>query len=159
MKHRNILLLLLISFMGSHLYGNCNVTDSSLLEATGKSTLAIHPLFVSQTPELVSGCRSDRNLLPEDGHGGVFQAVLLGSRTTNGDDLARYFFFDGQEKLSVAEVGPVEGQAGFGKQNLLAQNFNIFTVNKDFQSNITISPQQSIIGLGLHGRYSFWKNH
>ncbi len=159
MKHRNILPLLLISFMGAHLYGNCNVTDSSLLEATGKSVLAIHPLFVSQTPELVSGCRSDRNLLPEDGHGGVFQAVLLGSRTTNGDDLARYFFFDGQEKLSVAEVGPVEGQAGFGKQNLLAQDFNIFTINKDFQSNITISPQQSIIGLGLHGRYSFWKNH
>jgi hypothetical protein len=159
MKYTNLMTLLLLSVVGTAIYADCNVTDSSRLEATGKSTMSIHPLFTSQTPEMVSSFRSDRNLLPEDGHGGAFQAVFFGSRTTNADDLARYFFFNGQEKLTVAEVGPVAGAAGFGTQNLLAQDFNIFTVDGDFQSNITIAPQQSVIGLGLHGRYSFWKNH
>jgi len=159
MKHFNKMTLALLSIMTPIIHADCNVTDSSRLEATGKTTLAIHPLFVSQQPEMISSFRSDRNQTRENGHGGAFQAVLFGSRTTNGDDLARYFFFDGQESLKVAEVGPVAGQAGFGKQNLLAQDFNIFTVNGDFESVITISPQQSVIGLGLHERHSFWKNH
>lgn len=149
----------MLSVLATAIHADCDITDSSRLEATGKTTLAIHPLFVSQQPEMVSSFRSDRNQTRENGHGGAFQAVLFGSRTTNGDDLARYFFFDGQESLKVAEVGPVAGQAGFGKQNLLAQDFNIFTVNQDFESVITMSPQQSVIGLGLHERHSFWKNH
>ena len=117
MKHNKIMLAL-ISVLGLQLHqmhADCNVTDSSRLEATGKTTLSIHPLFTSQEPEMVSGFRSDRNQTREDGHGGAFEAVLFGSRTTNGDDLARYFFFDGLESLSVAEVGPVAGKAGFGK--------------------------------------------
>lgn len=158
-KHYNKLALILLSSIGSAILADCNVTDSSRLEATGKTTLTIHPLFVSQQPEMVSSFRSDRNQTRENGHGGAFQAVLFGSRTTNGADLARYFFFDGQESLKVAEVGPVAGQAGFGKQNLLAQDFNIFTVDGNFESLITMSPQQSVIGLGLHERHSFWKNH
>lgn len=159
MKRTNKLTLAMLSIIGTAIHADCNITDSSRLEATGKTTLAIHPLFVSQQPEMVSSFRSDRNQTRENGHGGAFQAVLFGSRTTNGDDLARYFFFDGQESLKVAEVGPVAGQAGFGKQNLLAQDFNIFTVNGDFESVITISPQQSVIGLGLHERHSFWRSH
>lgn len=159
MKHSKLIVLLLVSASATAIYADCNVTDSSRLEATSKSTLTIHPLFVSQQPELISGFRSDRNQTREDGHGGAFQAVFFGSCTTNSADLARYFFFDGKEKLSVAEVGPVAGAAGFGTQNLLAQDFNIFTVDGNFQSNITIAPQQSVIGLGLHERHSFWKNH
>lgn len=159
MKHLNKIIFSFLSLVHISVYSGCNVTDSSRLEATGKTTLAIHPLFVSQQPEMVSSFRSDRNQTRENGRGGAFQAVLFGSRTTNGDDLARYFFFDGQDTLRVAEVGPIAGQAGFGKQNLLAQDFNIFTVNGNFESNITISPQQSVIGLGLHSRHSFWKNH
>jgi hypothetical protein len=158
MKGSKILLMAVLSAIGTSLFADCDF-DSSRLEATGKTTLAIHPLFVSQQPEMVSSFRSERSHEREDGRGGMFQAVLFGSRTTNDHDLARYFFFDGQEKLSVAEVGPVAGQAGFGNQNLLAQNFNIFTVNGNFESIITIEPQQSVIGLGLHDRQSFWKNH
>lgn len=158
MKYNKVLLLAVLSVIGTSLFADCD-NDSSRLEATGKTTLAIHPLFVSQQPEMVSSFRSERSHAREDGRGGMFQAVLFGSRTTNGDDLARYFFFDGREKLTVAEVGPVAGQAGFGKQDLLAQDFNIFTVNGNFESTITIEPQQSIIGLGLHDRQSFWKNY
>lgn len=159
MKHYNLLVLVVLSAIGATIYADCDISDSSRLEATGKTTLAIHPLFVSQQPEMVSGFRSERSHIREDGRGGMFQAVIFGSRTTNGGDLARYFFFNGQKTLSVAEVGPVAGQAGFGRQDLLAQNFNIFTMNGNFESTITIEPQQSVIGLGLHDRQSFWKNH
>ena len=158
MKQNKIVALVAIGAMSTMLLGDCDI-DSGRLEATGKTTLAIHPLFVSQQPEMVSSFRSDRSHAREEGRGGAFEAVLFGSRTTNGDDLARYFFFDGQEKLTVAEVGPVAGAAGFGTQNLLAQDFNIFTVNHDFASTITIDPNQSVIGLGLYDRQSFWKNH
>jgi hypothetical protein len=159
MKQMNKIAFAILSTIGINIYADCDITDSSRLEATGKTILTIHPLFVSQQPELVSSFRSDRNQTRENGRGGAFQALLFGSRTTNGDELSRYFFFNGQESLTVAEVGPVSGQPGFGTQDLLAQDFNIFTVNGDFESKITTSPQQSVIGLGLHERHSFWKNH
>jgi hypothetical protein len=158
MQYNKLLALAALSAIGTTIFADCD-NDSSRLEATGKSTLAIHPLFVSQQPEMVSGFRSDRNQTRENGRGGAFQAVLFGGRTTNSQDLARYFFFDGQDTLTAAEVGPVAGQAGFGTQNLLAQDFNVFTVNGNFESKITIAPEQSVIGLGIHDRQSFWKNH
>jgi hypothetical protein len=157
MNRKKLYAAFAISITAATLWGDCN--DSSRLEATGKTTLAIHPLFVSQQPEMVSGFRSERSHAREEGRGGMFQAVFFGSRTTEGKDLARYFFFNGQDTLSAAEVGPVAGAAGFGTQNLLAQDFNVFTINGNFQSKITISPEQSVIGLGLHDRQSFWHNY
>jgi hypothetical protein len=159
MKHRNKLAFVIASMCSMQLYAECNITDSSLLEATNKTFLAIHPLFVSQQPEMVSGFRSDRNQMREDGHGGAFQAVLFGGSTSDAKDLGRYFSIDGKEVLKVAEVGPVAGQIGFGMQDILAQDFNIFTVNGDFESTIMFRPQQSVVGLGLHERHAFWKNH
>src|SRR4030095_8383876 len=154
MNHKKLYAAIALSIMSTTLLGDCNDNDSSRLEATGKSTLAVHPLFVSQQTEMVSGFRSERSHAREDGYGGMFQAVFFGSRTTNEKDLARYFFFNGQDTLTAAEVGPVAGQAGFGTQNLLAQDFNVFTINHNFASKITIAPQQSVIGLGLHDRQS-----
>jgi hypothetical protein len=160
MKHTKLLVVLLLAgSVAIMLHAGCD-NDSSRLEATSKTTLAIHPLFVSQSPEMVSGFRNDRNITRENGRGGAFQAVLFGSRTTNADNLARYFFPDGLESLIAAEDGPTTGTTGFSiKKNLLAQDFNVFTVNGDFMSTITIEPHQSVIGLGLHYRQSFWKNH
>ena len=159
MKYNKIIVFLSLIIISPSLFANCD-NDSSRLEATSKTTLAIHPLFVSQSPEMVSGFRNDRNLTRENGRGGAFQAVLFGSRTTDGEALARYFFPDGQNVLIAAEDGPVAGAAGFGvKKNLLAQDFNVFTVNGNFESRISIEPEQSVIGLGLHARQSFWKNH
>lgn len=160
MKHKKLVALLSLSAIAGSLSADCDRNDSSLLEATNKTTLTIHPLFVSQQPELVSGFRNDRNQTRENGWGGAFQAVLFGSRTTDGKDLARYFFPDAHESLVAANDGPVAGQAGFSvKKDLLAQDFNVFTVNNNFESTISIEPQQSVIGLGLHARQSFWKSH
>jgi hypothetical protein len=160
MKHNKLLVLLSLSAISAPLFAGCdNESDSSRLEATSKTTLAIHPLFVSQSPEMVSGFRNDRNLTRENGRGGAFQAVLFGSQTTEGKDLARYFFPDAQESLIAANDGPPQQPGFLVKKNLLAQDFNVFTVNNNFESTISIEPQQSVIGLGLHARQSFWKNH
>lgn len=131
-------------------------------EATGKTTLAnTQPHFTSVTPELVSALRSDFNHAREDGKAGAMQFVLFGSRSTNKGDLARYFFPDAKEELVTVETGPDAGKIGFneGKQDLLAQNFNIYTEDGDFKSTIKIAPQQSVVGLGLYYRQSFWKLH
>jgi len=158
MKHNNLLVLLSLSAITTSLLAD-SLSDSTRLEATSKTTLSIHPLFVSQSPEMVSGFRNDRNQTRENGRGGAFQAVLFGSRTNNSCDLARYFFPDGQESLIAAEDNN-EPIPGFTKtKNLLAQDFNVITVNGNFESTIKIAPQQSVIGLGLHYRQSFWKNH
>lgn len=158
MKHNNLLVLLSISVITLSLNAACDISDSSLYEATSKTTLAIHPLFVSQSPEMVSGFRNDRNNTRENGRGGAFQAVLFGSRTSNSDDLARYFFPDAQESLIAAEDFPTPAPGFTRTKNLLAQDFNIFTETGAFESVIKIAPEQSVIGLGLHYRQSFWKN-
>ena len=139
--------------------GSSNSCDH---EATGKTTLAnTQPHFTSVTPELVSTLRSDFNHAREDGKAGAVQFVLFGSRSTNKNDLARYFFPDAKEELVVVEAIPVTGAIGFndGKQDLLAQNFNIFTEKQNFKSTIRIAPQQSVVGLGFYYRQSFWKLH
>src|SRR5258707_15030472 len=102
MKHKRVVMFLLLSSAGASLHANCD-NDSSRLEATSKTTLSIHPLFVSQSPEMVSGFRNDRNQTRENGRGGAFQAVLFVSRTTNSDDLALYFFPVTQDSLISAE--------------------------------------------------------
>lgn len=158
MKHNNKFLVLLSLSAISLLWADPD-NDSTLLEATSKTTLAIHPLFVSQSPEMVSGFRNDRNQTRENGRGGAFQAVLFGSRTNNSGDLARYFFPNGQESLVVAE-DDITPSPGFTKiKDLLSEDFNVITVNGNFESTIKIAPEQSVIGLGLHYRQSFWKNH
>lgn len=136
--------------------------SSSDHEASGRTTLEnIQPNFTSVTPELISAVRSDFNHTRENGYAGCFQFALFGSKSTDKEDLAEYFFPDALSSLLVVETIAVEGETGFnnGKQNLLAQNFNIFTVNKDFKSTIEIAPQQSNVGLGLYWRQSFWRNH
>src|SRR5436190_11087614 len=158
MKKKLLLTLYLTAFSAS-LYAER--ANSSEREASGRTTLeSIQPNFTSVTPELVSAVRSDFNHAREDGIGGFVQFVLFGGKSTNKKDLARYFFPDGLEKLTAVEAIPVTDEIGFndGKQDLLAQNFNIFTVDHNFKSVIKIAPQQSTIGLGLYWRQSFWKN-
>src|SRR5258705_5239566 len=132
MKHKKLIALLSLSAMAGSLSADCDRNDSSLLEATSKTTLSIHPLFVSQSPEMVSGFRNDRNQTRENGRGGAFQAVLFGSRTTNSDDLARYFFPDAQDSLIAAEDSDSPAPGFTIKKNLLAQDFNVITNNGNF---------------------------
>ncbi len=164
---KNILALLSIGAMSAIsmiALADCHSSSSGScdFEATGKTTLAnVQPHFTSVTPELVSTMRSDFNHVREDGKSGAVQFTLFGSRSNNKNDLARYFFPDAKTELKVVEAIPVANELGFndGEQDLLAQNFNIFTVDENFESTISIAPQQSVVGLGLYYRQSFWKLH
>lgn len=139
----------------------CNTIHALLLEnhnseAISKTTLTVHPVFVSGTPELITSFRDNRNHIRPAGHNGAFQIALIGGQSVEKGDLARYFFPEGQEELFVAEDTPEDD---FSKnKNLLAQNFNIFTDDENFQSTIRIGPEQTIVGVGFHYRQLLWQN-
>src|SRR5579872_141632 len=70
----------------------CAPTNSCDVNATSRSYLDSRPLFQSASPEMVSGFRNSRLHDREDGKEGAFEIVILGSKSTNSDNLARYFF-------------------------------------------------------------------
>src|SRR5579872_6510683 len=79
----------------------CSPEDSCDVEITSRSYFAARPRFQSESPEMVSAFRFDRNMKGQ--HHGSFQAVLFGGKTVNHDDLARYFFPFGKTSLFVDE--------------------------------------------------------
>jgi len=130
--------------------------DSCDCEATSKTYLAVRPHFQSASPELVSAFRSDRMNAREDGKHGAIQFVLFGSKSTHGQDLARYFLPFCKTQLRVASADSILTQGV--EADLLADNFNIFTENTQFESTFGICPQQSVFGFGIHARKGFWRN-
>ena len=162
--------LLLLLFGSSLLATDCCRTecspDSSCdCEITSRSYLAVRPHFQSASPELISGFRSDRLHAKEDGWHGAAQMVIYGSKSGNDLDLARYFFPFCKTSLIVEEFN--SEPAGSGRPvlptssrpiDILAQHFNIFTVNHDFKSEISIRPQQNVVGVGFQIRKAFCMN-
>ncbi len=164
---KSILLLLFAVVSGSLLATDCCRTecspDSSCdCEITSRSYLAIRPHFQSASPELISGFRSDRLHAKEDGSHGAAQVAIYGSKSTNDLDLARYFFPFCKTSLIVEEFN----NTGDGSNTptlptssqpieILANHFNIFTVNNNFKSEISIRPQQSVVGAGFQVRKAF----
>jgi hypothetical protein len=109
-------------------------------------------------PERVSLFRND--LLEEcQGVGGALEIVPYGGVTTNDgrNKFARYFLPPGCTTtfLRVKEFNP-EREAnrantddGNPLKNLEARHFNIRTINETFSSVISITPEQSIVGIGI----------
>src|SRR5579863_1907185 len=125
--------------------------------AVSKTSLANSQApFSSVSSEMVAGFRPDRTYTHQIGKRGAFQAVLFGGRSTHADNLTRYFFPHGKTMLSVAEDDLLDNFAK--KKDLLAQNFNIFTKNGNFRSEISLAPKQSTVGLGVHWRQCFLRN-
>ncbi len=139
----------------------CTPENSCDYEITSRSYLAPRPNFQSASPELIAAFRFDRNQVGER-HSAV-QAVLFGGKTTNDRDLARYFLPFGKTDLIVDErigsgLSVPAGQPQLKPQDLLAQHFSVRTINGDFRSQISIRPQQTSIGLGLHHRMGFFQD-
>ena len=134
----------------------CTPKNSCDCEITSRSFLSIPPLFQSVRPEMIAGFRSDRLHFREDGRRGAVEAVVFGSKSTNDRDLARYFFPFCKTELIVDE------RIGLGAppqpQDLLAQHFNIFTLNGTFRSQISIRPETSSAGVGFYARKAFCVN-
>jgi len=139
------------SIQSDNCFNNCKA------QTTSKTSLAnTQAPFSSVSPEMVAGFRIDRTYARQEGKNGVFQAVLFGSKSTNSKNLARYFFPHGKDVLMVAEDDLADD---FNKKkDLLAQNFNIFTNDGNFRSEISIAPTQSLVGCGFHWRQSIWRH-
>jgi hypothetical protein len=145
----------------------CSVENSCDCENVSRSYLASRPMDQSADPIRVSGFRSDRLHAKEGGWRGATEVALFGSKSTNDRDLARYFFPFCKTSLIVEEF---EENTGMGTDNspvlptsskpidMLANHFNIFTVNNNFKSEISIRPSQSVIGAGFQIKESFGRN-
>lgn len=124
-------------------------------QATSKTALANSQApFSSVSPELISAFRMERTYVPNAFKYGAFQTVLFGGQSTHAQkkDLAAYFFPQGKTTLSVADDDLAND---FNKKkDLLAQNFNIFSKNGDFRSEISIAPEYSVVGCGFYWRQS-----
>ncbi len=149
---RSLSIILILSAVSSVALAKRSCADSCDLEAISQTFLSIHPHFQSNSPEMVSTFRDDRIHIREDGKHGAAQFVLFGSKTTNEDDLARYFFPFGKTSLIVSSN--IEDTEEF---DIFTKHFNIFTT-QDIRSKISIEPQQSVIGVGFHYRQSFKRN-
>lgn len=163
MKRFNLIALLLLSAISAQITANgccrteaCPPEDSCDVEYTGRTFLFERPAFLSVSPEMIAGFKSDRLHFREDGLHGTAEAVVFGNQSTNKIDLARYFFPNGKTELIVDEQ--INNTFPPLPQDLLAQNFNIFTVHGDFRSQISIRPETSQVGVGFYGRKAFCVN-
>jgi hypothetical protein len=132
---------------------------SAKQEISGKSYLYVRSPFTSFTPELTSAARHTWIHGKEDGRHGAFQAVLFGGKSMDSDKLVRYFTPFAKTTLIVdSRITDENGDPV--QKDLLAQHFNIFTTSDEeyFRSEIAFEPKQSLVGLGVHYRQSFWRN-
>jgi hypothetical protein len=128
--------------------------EAKKYQATGKTVLGNGQIpFSSLTPEMVSNFRIERTYARKGINGGTIQGVLFGGKSTHAtaNGLARYFFPHHKTHLSVVEDDQLDNFEK--KKDLLAQQFNIFTKNGDFRSEISIAPSQSVVGLGVYWRH------
>lgn len=135
-KSLGVLLLVAQTCASSQLFA-----DSCDCKVTSHTFFSVRPQYQSASPERVSLFHDP--MMRENGHGGTMQFVLFGGRSTHEKDLARFFTPFCKESLLV-----LEDPAG-GTPDLLAQNFNITTVNGNFESSIKLKPRQSVFGLGF----------
>jgi len=132
---------------------------SGKIAVTSKTTLGVgQSPFSSVSPELVSGFRLDRTYAKQGIEGSALQIAVFGGLSTSAtkNDIAHYFLPFGKLCLSVAEDGLENNFEK--KKDLLAQNFNIFTHTGDFRSEISIAPEQNMVGCGVHWRYCLLRN-
>lgn len=126
---------------------NC---DCCSCVVSSKTHFTDRPLYSWISPERES-LSYDRTTAKKDGRGGAFQAVLFGGNTTERGRMATYFTPFCSSTLYVKEGVPTDGT------DVLAQYFNIATVDGDFESIIRFAPRESVIGLGLTLERRFWE--
>ena len=161
MKRFNLIALLLLSSATAQIAADCCRTEcppdnSCDVEYTSRSFLATRPAFLSASPEMISGFRSDRLHFRQDGLHGTAEAVIFGNKSTDDRSLARYFFMNGKTDLIAADVSSND----FPPQpyDLFTRHFNIRTRLSTFRSQISIRPETSQAGVGLMVRKAFCVN-
>jgi len=87
----------------------------------------------------------------------AFNMVVWGGSSTNHDDMAKYLLPFGKTQLTVRE-GYENGAPATnpnvdtpGNQDIVAENFNIVTNQKNFCSTLAFKPKQTFVGVGFSG--------
>jgi len=153
------LIIFIVAFASSYnvsIANNCKKTDSCDTEITGKSFLWTRPPFQTALPELICGFREDRLHAREHGKKIAFQIVPFGNISILTDKMQRYFTPFGKIILIADERDPNTRAPQNVDRDLMATHFGIRTERKTFRSEISFEPSQTMFGLGLHGRFSFW---
>lgn len=121
----------------------------------GQTFFSVRPEFESAFPEKTAGFR-DRAKARCDGHGGAFQFVPFGGRSTKSSDLMKYFSPTGQTTLLV------DSDTTNYNRDINPANFGIFYstdgVPGRFVSQIQFRPQRSVGGLGITYRQYVGRN-
>lgn len=151
------------TYLGAVSPNNNNSCECECI-ATGKSTFVTRGFYDKSSPERVSISR-DRLEAREDGWGGFIEATVFGGQSSKSGRLAQYFFPECKKQLTVNEQVSAIDTEYESTTDILANHFNIYTVDGNFESTITIRPKESFIGAGFtwkqelcstkHG-YNFW---
>jgi hypothetical protein len=115
-------------------------------------------LFQYFRPEVWGGFRNDV-MANQDGCGGALDVVAYGGQSTKGRELAQYFMPNCKPVLTVnslVQSPPDATTVPFA--DLMAQNFNVFTANGEFESTVSFCAKHTEAGLGLHYKHGFWYN-
>ena len=129
---------------------NAENCDECSCKATSRTFFYINPPYRISTPEFATLNR-DRMDKREDGRGFMFQATVLGGKSTKSENLARYFLPNCKQTLHVVE------QTNVPNTDVLANHLNIYTVDGTFDSMVTFKPQHSFVGVGLTFGKRFWE--
>jgi hypothetical protein len=133
--------------------------DSDDTEDTGRSFLGIRPMGQIASPEILAQWRYSQLKQKEDGCDRMFQAVVFGSSTTNGADLASYFSPFGVRRLRVSEDTDT---ALAGDYQLFSPFFGVITTTtptvNPFLSVISLCPTHTEVGVGFGYRHQVWHN-
>lgn len=138
-------------------------------DTTNKTYFSVRPQFQLGSPEYLSLSRKQR-LKADCKWGGTVQATVFGGQSTNKKGLGTYFMPFGSSSVDI------DGTISEGSSALLPQHFNIFSVKfgdlamidnagassieQPYKSTISLSPHQSVIGLGLSWEQGFaFKGH
>jgi len=133
----------------------------------GKTHYTVEPVYDSVSPEHLTGFR-ERMLARQDGFGGAFQAVVFGGRTRKEADLGVWFYPCPNKCELVVSEGPLFDAAGVAvatgggasfitqTQDVLANHFDIRTVDGTFESTIRFRPTQSFVGGAFSWRQELW---
>lgn len=150
----------------SQVQPDCNTDCSQSCDTTNKTYFSVRPQFQVGSPEYLSLSRKQRSKKDCE-WGGTFQATVFGGQSTNKKGLGTYFMPFGSPRVDI------DGTVSEGSTALLPQHFNIFSVKfsdevsalvdggltaqvvDPYKSTVSLSPRQSVIGLGLSWEQCF----
>lgn len=144
----------------------CAAPGLTAQDVSSISVWKSRPQFQVNSPELLSSFRGNQTHDPKTHcNGGAVEFVLFGGKSTNSDELARYFLPFNKKKIVAGEFGSTAVLNGTA--DVIANYFGVWTspnvnaagtfntTDLTYQSEITLCPEQKTFGIGFAWRQSF----